>query len=204
MKLTKTPAVPAATAPAAKAAKGAKVPAPKAGKNPAPKAVAPATTTAPFKGRETVLAAVGLRGVVLCVGKLSSDSGSFQPLRDHNGVRQDFSPRPIKLGESVPAVWKGNGAESLSGKAIGAYVSPAGEKYRLFTLDGALKSKVIKPVTFRVNGKARKCYVPSGWTEKQLIPQYIGAETPLGRWEHRKHPDGEARQGGAHAKVELA
>ena len=154
------------------------------------------------KGKQTVLVAIGLRGVVLSSGVLFSD-GSYSPSRDHNGTIQEFAARPAKLGESVPAVWKGAGGESLWGKAVGAYVSPAGESFKLLTLDRALETKAVRKETFLANGSKAECFVPSGWTEKMQFPQYIGTASPLGRFEPKLHPNGAARQGGAHAKLEL-
>lgn len=175
----------------------AKVPA-KVAKPTAP--VAPVAKIA--AGKATTLCAVGLRGVVLSSGLLHGDT-HVTPTRDHNGVKAEFQPRPVKLGESVPACWKGQGAESLFGKAIGAYVSPAGENFRLFTLASALTKGIVRKVTFLADGKPAECFVPSGWTEKQQFPQYVGTQTILGRFEPKLHKDGAERQGGAHVKLEL-
>jgi hypothetical protein len=170
-----------------------------------PATVAKPTVEAPKlgKGVITAMAAIGLRGIVLCKGTLHGET-HFAPSRDHNGQEQEFQARSVKLGESVPAVWKGNGSESLWGKAVGAYVSPAGENYKLVTLAHALKAKLIRPVKMLADGKPFECFVPFNWTTKQFLPQYVGVATSLGRFEPKLHKDGAERQGGAHVKLELA
>lgn len=156
-----------------------------------------AKPAAPVKSgpeRKAVLCAVGLRGVILSPGFLSS--AGFRPVRNHNGEASDFSSRPVQLGEKFAASWKGSGAESLWGKACGLYVSPAGEPVRLFELSKALSLGIVRKVKGTVEGKAADLYVPATWSDKMELPSYIGAENPGGRVESFGHPDGAGRQAG--------
>lgn len=151
--------------------------------------------------RRALYVAVGLRGTVLCLGMVST--AGFRPLRDHNGETAEFTARPVPEG-LFPACWKGNGAESLWGKACGLYVSPAGEPVRFLPLTQAESKGLVRWDALVVNDKLQKVLVPGGWKAVQMIPKYLGSDNTGGRWESFTHPQAAlGRQAGFAAKVSI-
>lgn len=161
------------------------------------------------KIKTTVFVTVGQRGCVVWDGKVDpAVNGGVAPLRDCNG--QELPPVfcTFEAGAALLIAWKGKGEGSAFGKAVGAWVSEAGQPVRIYRLADAIQTgAVIELPLGTIDGKAvnERGIFPKGFRADHKLPKYVGTIEAGrgGRLETFVHPDGKARQGGFNAKVTM-
>lgn len=129
----------------------------------------------------------------------------FVPTRDSMG-------QPVQALEVIPS-------ETHIARSTFAKGNPTPDAYRawvserreegclVMTLKRALKLKLVRQYTAKVNGNPSEVYLPTTWQHGHRMPLYVGMMTPGGRAEtftHKvKRADGKARNHEFIAKVEV-
>lgn len=170
---------------------------------PVAKATKPAVKPVTVKHGKGPFLSIGPRGTAMVLGHL---------------------PEGLDITKPVTVAWPSFEATGISASRIGSahaigkpignahdlcpWVAKRGDSFRVLPLAIALKTKLVRAVKVKVDGKACLAYLPFKWTNAEAFPQYTAVSLPQGRVETRtianKPGSDKSRNGGLVREMELA